>query len=505
MRTSARQLRARKAIATRRTTPPRRPTAKVVRISLDLGHGHRRQHLADDARSPDAFDPRVGLQQNAVRERLHGNLLDVVGDDVVASLQGGSRAAELEEREGSAGRCADLDLRMLPRPRRDLHDVPLHVVVHMYLFDRRLEREDHRWIRHRLDPHVVGPPRTPPVENLLLLLSRRIPDIDAHEEPVDLRLRQRVRAFVLDRILRREHDERARQGMRLPLEGRLPLLHRLEERGLRLRRRAVDLVREQDVREHRPLAEHELARLPVEDVRARDVRRQQVRRELHPLERTPERRRERLRHQRLREAGVVLDEDVAVAQDREEHLLEHVALADDRGRDLVEDLSALEGDAFGIHRHASIASSVLAARLANSAFFGSVGTLEGYERMFRAASSTKSVSARSPRTSWSLSGSLAAASSAAAVNGRFDRTFSRKAFRIRSSNTTWLYTRPPSARSIVVRRLPKSPPMPASLAARPPRRRGSCVLAAAYRTHTNPTMATTIAKASHRSAPLYAA
>ena len=87
----------------------------------------------------------------------------------------------------------------------------------------------------------------------------RVLDLEAHEEAVELRLGQRVRALVLDRVLRREHEERVRQRLRPALDRHLPLLHRLQQRGLRLRRRAVDLVGEQHVREHRPAPERQLA------------------------------------------------------------------------------------------------------------------------------------------------------------------------------------------------------------------------------------------------------
>jgi hypothetical protein len=45
-----------------------------------------------------------------------------------------------------------------------------------------------------------------------------------------------------------------------PADRHLPLLHRLQQRRLRLGRRAVDLVGQQHVGEDRPLHEAELAR-----------------------------------------------------------------------------------------------------------------------------------------------------------------------------------------------------------------------------------------------------
>ena len=49
-------------------------------------------------------------------------------------------------------------------------------------------------------------------------------------------------------------------AMPLAADGDLLLLHRFEQRGLRLRRRAVDFVGQDDVGEDRPRQEPELAR-----------------------------------------------------------------------------------------------------------------------------------------------------------------------------------------------------------------------------------------------------
>jgi hypothetical protein len=85
------------------------------------------------------------------------------------------------------------------------------------------------------------------------------------------------------------------------------LLHRLEQRGLRLGRGAVDLVGEDRVREHRPRRELEQpsagGRVLLEDLGAGDVARHEVGGELHPREGQVERLRDRLHEQRLREPG----------------------------------------------------------------------------------------------------------------------------------------------------------------------------------------------------------
>ena len=80
--------------------------------------------------------------------------------------------------------------------------------------------------------------------------------------------------------------------------------------------RAVDLVGEQDVGEHRALLDPERRGLGVVDARAEDVGRQQVRRELDALELRRDRLRQRRRGQRLGDAGHAFEQQVAAADAR---------------------------------------------------------------------------------------------------------------------------------------------------------------------------------------------
>ena len=85
------------------------------------------------------------------------------------------------------------------------------------------------------------------------MLGGRIVHERLEQETVLLCLWQRIGPLVLDRVLRRQHHERIGQGKLLTLETDAPLLHRLEQRGLDFCRGAVDLVRQQDIGEHRTL------------------------------------------------------------------------------------------------------------------------------------------------------------------------------------------------------------------------------------------------------------
>ena len=122
------------------------------------------------------------------------------------------------------------------------------------------------------------------------------------------------------------------QDVRRAGGGDAAFLHRLEQRGLRLRRGAIDFVREQELGEDRPAAELELVaavRPGGHDVRADDVRRHEVGRELDAAKIEIQRARERLHQLGLAEARHAFEQDVAARDDRREHPLDHALLADD--------------------------------------------------------------------------------------------------------------------------------------------------------------------------------
>ena len=108
-----------------------------------------------------------------------------------------------------------------------------------------------------------------------------------------------------------------------PSDGDLVLLHRLEQRALRLRRGAVHLVGEDHLGEDRPGVELEAAAVALVDRHADDVGGQHVAGELDALEMQAERAREHVRERGLADAGQVLDQQVAAreqAGQRQPHL-----------------------------------------------------------------------------------------------------------------------------------------------------------------------------------------
>ena len=116
-----------------------------------------------------------------------------------------------------------------------------------------------------------------------------------------------------------------------------PLLHRLEQRALGARGRAVDLVGQDQRAEERAGLEHELRRAvgPVDEHDgARDVGGHQVGRELDAVVRDPERACEGAHHARLADSRHAFEQGVATEDEADHDAPDGLALADDGAADL---------------------------------------------------------------------------------------------------------------------------------------------------------------------------
>src|SRR5437763_10695046 len=173
---------------------------------------------------------------------------------------------------------------------------------------------------------------------------RWVTHLDTHQEAVELRLRQWIGAVVLDRILRGDHEERLRQRLRFSVHTDLRLIHGLEERGLRPRRRAVDFVGKHDVRKNRSGTKFKFAIFRIVDAHAKHIAGQQIRSELNALKAAMKRFGESLRKGGLAHPGNVFDEQLAAREKRDERQLDGVFLAEEGARDgaleLRDDLSS---------------------------------------------------------------------------------------------------------------------------------------------------------------------
>ena len=172
------------------------------------------------------------------------------------------------------------------------------------------------------------------VDDPQLGLEVGIPERRAHQEAVELSLRQREGALLLDRVVRRDEEERLGQRPGASVHAHLTLSHRLEQRRLGLRHRPVDLVDEHDVGEHRARPELEVARPLVVDGEAGDVARLQVGRALDAREGSVlDAARDRACEDGLAGSGHVLEQDVSAAGERGQDELQLLALAAQDGLD----------------------------------------------------------------------------------------------------------------------------------------------------------------------------
>ena len=153
-----------------------------------------------------------------------------------------------------------------------------------YLTGDLLRRQDGFAVGNRVQLGHGRSGRSP--GDLEQLLLRRKGNQQLEEEPIELRLRQRIGSFQLDRVLGRQHKERFGKLSRLGAHGDRPLLHGFQQRTLGSGGGPVDLVREHQVGKDRTGLVLKVApafRLP-DDVGAHDIGRHQVRCELDPRE-----------------------------------------------------------------------------------------------------------------------------------------------------------------------------------------------------------------------------
>ena len=209
------------------------------------------QHVRIDALGERLVGQHEPVAQHVERERAH-----VVRQHERAAAQQRERAPAVDQVDRSARAGAVLDVAERSRRARTCPGRACAATsATAYSFTARstntscggvLGLDQPLGREHLLD---LGRARQRAVDDGHLLVLGRVVDDHLEHEPVDLRLRQRVGALRLDRVLRREHEKRVRGLERVGPDRDLALLHHLEQRGLHLRGRAVDLVGEQEVAE----------------------------------------------------------------------------------------------------------------------------------------------------------------------------------------------------------------------------------------------------------------
>ncbi len=138
----------------------------------------------------------------------------------------------------------------LARRENQVHHIITHLFVHMNLVHQLARLQDFIQGHHRLDL-CLRRREGHAVQNFALLLERGIIEQHLEHEAVHLRFGQRISAFLIDRVLRSQHQERRGQGHGFTPQRDLPFLHRFQQGRLHLGGRAVDFVGQHKVGEHR--------------------------------------------------------------------------------------------------------------------------------------------------------------------------------------------------------------------------------------------------------------
>src|SRR5262249_22834779 len=234
----------------------RQGTVVNSRGTVGLGHFYLLENALDHLLGGEVLRLGFVRQRDAVAEDVVGDRLHVLGRDEPAVPQERVRARREVQVDGRARRGAVVDVagqlleaaaRRVARREYYTNYVILHFRIDVDVADHlvRLDELPGRHHRVELERRLPGDP----VHDQELFRPRRIADLHLEHEPVDLSLGQRVGALLLDRVLRRQHEERRRQRKRLVADGDLLLLHALEQGALHLGGRAVDLVGEDQVGE----------------------------------------------------------------------------------------------------------------------------------------------------------------------------------------------------------------------------------------------------------------
>ena len=245
--------------------------------------------------------------------------------------------------------------RMFARAADDIDYIALHPGLDPHMLYFKTTPRDCIRFAQRLYVDLIQTARVesciPTCDDLLFFVRRRIGKHNLQQETIELRLRQRISAFVLDRIFGCQHGKHRRERITFTVNRDLPLFHCFEQRRLRLRRRAINLVSKQDIGEHRTTPQVKARVCQVEYVGARDVRRHQVWRELNPPEPRVNNARECLDGKRFGRAGNTFDQRVAFGEQRDQNLFDGSVLADDNFAQLGCYVCDCRGNVFGHFRY----------------------------------------------------------------------------------------------------------------------------------------------------------
>jgi len=161
-----------------------------------------------------------------------------------------------------------------------------------------------------------------------LLLLLRVSDLKPHQEPIQLRLRKRISAVLLDRILCGDYKIKRAQRPGFSIGGNLALLHALKKRSLSAGRSPVDFIRKNNFCEDRAGSEDEFPGFLVVDRNSCYIRGEKIRCELYALEACLKASGKAFCKNRLAHPGHILKEEVAPRKQSDDSQADHPIFPD---------------------------------------------------------------------------------------------------------------------------------------------------------------------------------
>src|SRR5262245_36403375 len=138
---------------------------------------------------------------------------------------------------------------------------------------------------------------------------------------------------MFDRVLGGEDQEWARQLVCLVFDSHMPFGHSFKQTALRLGRRPVDFVSENDVGKYRSRLEFEIAAVLVEDRDTDDVRGEKIAGELNSLEAAIKRPRDGMGEGSFPDSGNVFYQEVSAREQGHDRQLDNLGFAANYGFD----------------------------------------------------------------------------------------------------------------------------------------------------------------------------
>ncbi len=154
---------------------------------------------------------------------------------------------------------------------------------------------------------------------------------------VNLCLRQRICAFLFNRILSRDHQKRSLQQMGFSVDADLLFLHHFQQGRLSLWGRTIDFVGQQQVCKHRPRIERKRLLLHVVNAVSGEIRRHQVGRKLDSAKLAGHRSGQHIDKQRFAKPRRPFNEHASFRKQRDDNAFDQFHLTDNDLTDLLDD------------------------------------------------------------------------------------------------------------------------------------------------------------------------